>query len=80
MGAKVRFPLPTLKGLSHDRIFHRQCTKLAALKYVTHSVELSHDEDSKLFFLPTIFIIDSQISMPTANQHNGNVLSLCRVS
>ena len=28
------------KGLSHDRIFHRQCTELAAPKYGTHLVEL----------------------------------------
>ena len=67
-------------GLSHDRIFHRQCTEWAALKYVTHLVELSHDDDSKPFVLWTIFIIDSQKSMPTTCQHStDNVLSLCQV-
>ena len=67
--------------VSHDQIFHWQCNELATLKSVTHSVELSHDDDSKLFFLPTIFIIGPQKSTLTANRHsNDNVLTLCRVS
>ena len=36
-------------------------TDMAALKYVTQSVELSQHEDSKLFFLQTIFMINPQL-------------------
>ena len=54
--------------LSHDRIFHRQCTELVALKYGTQSVELSHDDDSKPFFLtesiPTLYRANTD-SVPT---------------